>query len=135
MSIKIFLQLVASCFTGTVLAIAFFILVFALAGCSAIQTRPEMAYQMAHAMDVQQTLQISDGKSFEQESAWLLGERPSREKVYAWGVGLAVGHALISEWMLDRGYTKSLSVWECVTTSMTLNTVNNNYNIGLRIGF
>jgi hypothetical protein len=98
----------------------------------------EAIYQAAHLIDCAQTHYIArHPESYEEKSsAWLLGKHPSRSGVVVWCVAVAYGHAAITQALVDSGASKGLQrFWQATTIGLTVNTVSNNYSIGIKWGF
>lgn len=110
---------------------------FLLGGCQSLElSREEVSWQALHAMDIAQTLSAADDPCYE-EDAWLtqklIGSQPSDAEVLAWGIGTAVGHALVShslEAMNAPGWLRK--AWSYGTISYTGYTVASNYDEGVR---
>lgn len=99
----------------------------------------EVAYQVAHAADCVQTMNIAWHPDRWQESgsAWLLGKHPAPATVAAWCIMSAYGHAQMSRrlvrWFPD--HPAVTRVWQSVTIGATLVTVQHNYELGLKFSF
>jgi hypothetical protein len=99
----------------------------------------EITYQVAHAADCVQTLNIArhPDRWEERGSAWLLGKHPAPATVAAWCVMSAYGHAQMSKriahWFPDHPVVTR--VWQSVTIGATLATVQHNYELGLQFSF
>jgi hypothetical protein len=53
--------------------------------------------------------------------------------VIGWAVGSAVGHALVTDYLMDH-HPNAAKWWQTLTISISGLSVGNNYQIGLRIG-
>ncbi len=97
--------------------------------------RLETAYQIVHAVDFAQTLQIENRPEL-RESNWLLGDHPTKGKIFVGYMVTAYGHTLITD-QLDK---RNAPVWVCRTwQALTIldaaNAVRGNYQLGLKWGF
>ena len=108
-----------------------------LGGCQSLElSGEEVTWQALHAMDIAQTLSAADDPCYE-EDAWLtqklIGKQPSDAQVLAWGIGTAVGHALVSHSLEAMNAPKWVQkAWGYGTLSYTGYTVANNYDNGVR---
>ncbi len=109
-----------------------------LSGCESLElSREELIWQGVHAMDIAQTLNAADDPCYK-ESAYitqrLIGEQPSDAEVMAWGIGTAIGHAVITQ-ALERldapGWVQTL--WAYGTISHTAFAVASNHDEGIRM--
>jgi hypothetical protein len=107
-----------------------------LSGCSALESKPELAWQSIHAIDAIQTYRIANDPCFHEANPLtqsFIGENPSRRSVIGWAVGSAVGHALVTDYLMDH-HPNAAKWWQTLTISISGLSVGNNYQIGLRIG-
>jgi len=96
----------------------------------------ETTYQVLHAIDGAQTLQMTNRPDLKEvQSAWLLGEHPSAGKVFVWYFVDAYGHALMTNYLDEHAPRWVCRTWQAVTIGGTLYTVHSNYQLGLRVGF
>lgn len=107
-----------------------------LAGCQSMD-RGEIAWQTLHAVDVAQTLNAADDPCYK-EKAWLtrrlIGPQPSQAEVVAWGVGMSLAHAWISNALEERGAPRWVQlVWELGTLGHTSYVIGRNYAEGVRV--
>ncbi len=107
-------------------------------GCQSLDlSGEEVAWQALHAVDVAQTLSAADDPCYE-EDAWLtrrlIGRQPSDAEVMAWGIGTAVGHALIAK-TLERWDAPVWlkKVWSYGTITHTGYVVASNHDEGIRV--
>lgn len=108
-----------------------------LGGCQSLElSREEMTWQALHAVDIAQTLSAADDPCY-QEDAWLtqklIGKQPSEAEVLAWGVGTAVGHALITHSLEAINAPKWVQkAWGYTTISYSAYTIVDNHDNGVR---
>ena len=124
--------------TAAVLVMAF------LAGCgewSAETKAEETAYQLVHGADTLQTLQIAHNTRCYSEvggARSLIGPKPKPEAVLAWGVGLGLAHAgiteVINEAQLDGASPWWQRTWQAATIIPVIDTVHKNWGAGLQFG-
>lgn len=108
-----------------------------LSGCAAMREPGEIAYQTAHAYDVIATNKTVGDPCFAeggQITEHIIGRHPSHAGVAAWGAGFAVGHALVTEALLDHGHPTIAKVWEWVSFADTAVDVGRSWSAGVRIG-
>lgn len=112
------------------------IAVVLLNGCSALNEMPrgEAVWQGLHAVDVLQTLNgpadddcYSEGDPVTRR---IIGRKPSKGKVVAWGVGMGVLHYTVSDQLRDRPLW--LAAWQLLSIGNTTIAINNNLQIGIK---
>lgn len=137
MSIKTFFQIVAGCFTGSVLGIAFVILVFATSGCTAMQSKSEIAWQAMHAADVAMTNNIVDDPCYSEGhpiTRAMIGEEPTHKSVAIWGVGEALAHAAVSDFLLTHDHDRLFKIWQVISIGDAATSMGQGLSIGVRFG-
>jgi hypothetical protein len=98
--------------------------------------RLEVAYQVIHAADAVQTLQMTNRSDLKEgNSAWLLGEHPSAGKVWVWYLGTAYAHTFVTDALDERAPRWVCRAWQVVTIGDAANAVYGNYQLGLKVGF
>lgn len=103
------------------------ILLSILSGCGSMSTR-EKAWHVLHAVDVAQTMQIADSECHEEGlpgTYALIGKKPSKEKVLAWGVATALLQHYASDVL-----PKTVMNMEF---ALKIGIVANNENIGMHV--
>lgn len=84
---------------------------FLLAACESMSPYEE-AWQIMHLVDVAQTLNgpASDSCYTEQNPVTrsMIGSRPHRDAVLAWGAGMAVAHYLAGRWLDNSNWPDGL---------------------------
>lgn len=113
------------------------LLLVALQGCASVPA-DEYVWQTLHAVDVAQTVQIAKNPRCYRESdpitSRLIGEHPSTQGAIAWGVGTAVLHAGVSNWLENidaKPWVKG--AWKVLSFGSVGITIANNYSDGLRV--
>ena len=78
---------------------------FAVLLCSCASMDPlEVTWQTINAVDVMQTSHFNDSPCHEEGNPLtqkLIGVNPSKDRVYQWGIGTAIGHYLLFNWVDD----------------------------------
>ena len=108
------------------------------AGCSSFEiSKPEIAWQALHAIDVAQTINgPAKDPCFAEGTVTrhLIGEQPSTEGVLAWGIGLSLVHYQVDRWLEKTGRDKQ-PFWRIVR-SIDIGykgyTVARNHDLGVR---
>lgn len=111
--------------------------VFVLAGCTALQTPEELAWQSLHVVDALQTRDAARDPCYREGYALtreLIGERPSSADVAVWTVGMSALHAGVTELLLQHEHPRLAKLWSYVTLGEKAYAVGHNYSIGIRIG-
>jgi hypothetical protein len=106
-------------------------------GCSALQSREEIAWQVLHVVDAAQTYNIVNDPNYREANvmtAALIGENPSHAGVSAWAVGMAAAHAGVTELLLRHDHPTAARWWNYITITEKAATVGHNFYIGVRIG-
>jgi hypothetical protein len=122
---------------GVYLIAQMLIVIIACSGCAALERPEERLWQALHLVDVAQTYRIGEGPCYKEAgllTRHLLGEKPKVAGVVAWGAGRAVGHALISDTLLRFDMPRAYKWWQFASFYSTAGAVNNNIEIGIRIG-
>jgi hypothetical protein len=107
-----------------------------LAGCASMSPA-ERAWQSLHILDVAQTLNgpASDPcyRELAPDTRFLIGERPHRDEVLAWGVAAAVVHHVAFRWIDRQDWPQGVKV---ALRSLDLGykgvTVGRNHEAGIR---
>ena len=123
--IKVYLPIVVG-------IIVIFITMAVLNGCSGWSKQDiqkEAAWQILHAVDYGQTLDIADSNCTELNPA--LGLTPHDDSVHIWALGTATFHLLVSHWLKDE----NRKWWHWATIGLKGAAVINNYSLGLRMRF
>lgn len=113
------------------------LLLIALCGCETIRRPEELAWQAVHVADVLQTMTIPGDPCLVENdplTRTLIGRKPSKAGVIAWGVGSAGVHLLVSNALRESGYDGAYRAWQFVSIGAAAYTVGNNHAIGIRIG-
>ncbi len=118
-----------------------FVLVCAvlMTGCQAIKSLPdrEVAWHALHAIDVAQTLNAAQDPCYIEAypiTQSLIGEQPSNAEVFAWGVGTAAGHYLVSRSLEHFNVPQWVQkVWGYTTVGHTTYTIASNHRNGVRM--
>jgi hypothetical protein len=106
-------------------------------GCQSMRMdQEELTWQALHAVDVAQTLNAANDPCYREED-WLtkrmIGEQPSDGSVLLWGVGTAVLHKVVGDY-LDRrdapGWVQKM--WDYGSISHKGLTVMSNHSNGVR---
>jgi hypothetical protein len=109
------------------------LVVFALVVVGGCANKMETAWQITHAIDGLQTLQIAKSDCF-YEANWFtqqqIGKHPSEEAVVVWWAAHAMGHYMVTRWL--EPYPKWQKAWQSVTLANSAYYVVNNHRIGLR---
>jgi len=95
----------------------------------------EVAYQVTHAVDGLQTLQIANQPERYSESSWMLPNHPTTGQVAVWYMGTAYGHAFVTNMLDERAPRWVCRTWQTLTILDAANAVRGNYQLGLRMGF
>ena len=117
----------------------------ALSGCAGMELNPYKdlstmgkVWQAGHVIDLAQTLEIVNDPCYKEgrkETAFYIGEQPSKARVLLWGAGSSYLNAQI-----DQAVERSdLPEWGKTTIrafqiGVKYNDVFNNHEIGIRIG-
>ena len=112
-------------------------LVCLLTGCESMSPYEE-AWQVMHLADVAMTINgpASDPCYREQNAVTrsLIGSRPHRDAVLAWGAGMAVAHYFAGRWLDNSDWPEGVKT---VIRSIDLGykgvTISNNHNAGIRL--
>uniref|UniRef100_A0A6M3L3N3 Uncharacterized protein n=1 Tax=viral metagenome TaxID=1070528 RepID=A0A6M3L3N3_9ZZZZ len=91
----------------------------------------EISSQTLRFIDFKQTLQIAENPDKYSERNPLLGEHPSKEKVYLYFISGAIGHFMIS-YFLPEPYRTAFQASNIV---LTLPVIAGNFQIGLGVRF
>lgn len=125
-----------------ILALVILVAIFALSGCvqfdrqwSTENRRLETAYQVIHAVDGIQTLQIANQPDRYSESSWMLPSHPTTGQVAVWYMGTAYGHTLVTDALDEHAPRWVCRTWQVLTIIDAANAVRGNYQLGLRMGF
>jgi hypothetical protein len=116
------------------IAMAFAIALAQLGGCASVPPA-EIAFQVVHAVDTAQTVQISREPARFQETNALMGAHPTTARVLEWGVTVAAVHLLVSDFLRAHDMPKLYAAWQIVTIGIASRDVANNYRFGIRLGF
>jgi len=114
-------------------------LVLLASGCQSIKdmSRHELAWQSLHAVDIAQTLNAANDPCYIEAfpvTQSLIGEQPSNSEVFAWGIGTAVGHYLVTQGLqYANAPTWLQKVWGYTTIGHTAYTVADNHRNGVRM--
>lgn len=107
-----------------------------LSGCASM-SRPELAWQAVHAVDVAQTLNIVNDPCYVESNpitTSLIGEQPSTGEVIAWGVGAGVLHYGVSRYLEHTDAPRWMqNTWQAITLTTTAGAVYSNHREGIRI--
>ncbi len=102
-------------------------------GCT--MTKPELAkeisWQVLHVIDTGQTISASNQPEKYEELNPLLGNHPSKKKIYSWAIINALLHAAISK-NLSKENRK---VWQNITLGFKIGVTTNNASIGVGVRF
>lgn len=97
----------------------------------------ETAWQIAHLIDVGQTVAIAKNPDCYHEAnietATLLGSHPRERDVYKWGVGMAVFHFFTRKWVDDHLDEKVSIGLRSADLGFKTATIVNNHRLGLHI--
>ncbi len=111
-----------------------------LFGCSSIETRHlEYSWQVMHLIDVAQTASgpAGDSDCFHESdpiTSRLIGTSPKESDVYKWGIGVAVAHFLLGEWLDSTDLKKSTKIKiRTVDNALRLRTIVKNHKLGIRV--
>lgn len=97
--------------------------------------RLETAYQVLHAADALQTLDIKNHPGL-RETNWFLGDHPTDGKVMVWYMGTAYGHVFITDALEREGAPVWMKrTWQVITIGDAMNAVYGNYQLGLKVSF
>lgn len=94
----------------------------------------ETSYQVIHAADLIQTLQIENHPGL-RETNPLLGDHPTKGKILVWYMTTAYGHTFITDKLDEHAPKWVCRAWQSVTIGEAVNAVYGNYKLGLRFGF
>jgi len=112
-----------------------------LSGCASWNRETvieESAYQVLHAVDTAQTINIRkqwlEGSDlYEVDSRWAIGKEPSEGKVIAYMATVAVAHACVTEIMVANDAPKwAIRTWEILSIGVTVDEVGRNYSLGIK---
>lgn len=98
----------------------------------------EAAYQAANIIDMGQTRYVAQHPESYREidSAWILGSHPEPGDVIIFGIVSAVGHAFITDKLVQYGAPKLvLRAWQALTLGDKVAAVAQNYSIGIKVSF
>ena len=109
-----------------------------LTGCASLELGPEeFVWQTLHAVDVAQTLSAAADPCYVENAPLtkeLIGAQPSTTGVLLWGVGTAVGHALISGVLAAQDAPPWVQKsWSIFTIGSTAYAVGGNHVEGVRV--
>lgn len=114
------------------------VLVVALSGCTALETRESQAWLVLHAVDTLQTYHAAQEPNCYKEgdsiTRSLIGSHPSDGEVIAWSLGSAALHLGVTELLLRNDHPKLAKAWQYVRIGVSLDAVYNNHSAGIRIG-
>lgn len=97
-------------------------------------THYEIAWQVMHAVDVMQTLEIQDHPELKEGVIHkIIGRQPDDDNVYAWGIASAIGHYYLYRWIDDN--TKWGKAARRVDLFFTVGVVAHNHEMGIRVSF
>lgn len=96
--------------------------------------RLETAYQVVHAADFIQTLQIENHPELRETNPFL-GDHPSKGKILVWYMTTSYGHAFITNAFDDGAPEWMGRTWQILTIGDAVNAVYGNYRLGLKVGF
>lgn len=106
-----------------------------LCGCESMP-RGELAYQTLHAVDVLQTINgpATDDcyKEANPITRRIVGEKPSKGQVVAWGVGQGLLHYGISSYLEDNSPGWIYGAWQILSTGTVAITIHDNYELGVK---
>jgi hypothetical protein len=107
-----------------------------LCGCSSM-SRPEIAWNVLHVVDVAQTINGPASDPCYRERApttrFLIGERPHRDNVIAWGVAASVMHYFAFRWVENSDWPDGVKVaLRSIDLTYKGHTVVRNHNAGIR---
>lgn len=105
-------------------------------GCQSLSSE-EIAWQTLHAVDVAQTLSAAQDPCYVEDAyitRQLIGRNPSTGEVLAWGAGIAVGHAFVTN-LLERHDAPVWvrKTWSYATITSTGIAIANNHSEGIRV--
>jgi len=106
-------------------------------GCETLQRPEEAAWQSLHMVDMIQTadgMRDSCVRESHPMTRQIIGEKPTTTGIAAYGLAAAGVHLLISDQLLERGYTRAYAVWQVISIADSAYAVGQNYGIGIRIG-
>ncbi len=132
---------VARSFPGLLIMFAVIVVLIGLGGCVEFDhkwtkenSRLETTYQLLHAADVVQTLQLHNHPEL-REANPLLGDHPTQGKIGAFYLISAYGHAYTTD-ALDAHVPRwACRTWQALTLVDAAEAVRHNYQLGLRFGF
>lgn len=108
------------------------------AGCQSLDlSREEITWQSLHAIDIAQTLSAAQDPCYVEDAyitKRLIGKQPSQGEVLVWGVGMAVGHAWVSNLLEQRnapGWVQK--TWSYATITGTGLAIATNHSEGIRV--
>lgn len=117
------------------------VLAFCLSGCATIpetNNALEIGWQAEHVVDTLQTVHgaASDRCYYEADPVTraLIGEKPSRGAVYAWGVGYGAFHYGVTRLLEKFAPEWVATVWEAASIADTTVVIGHNYSVGIRLG-
>lgn len=108
-----------------------------LAGCTALKRPEELAWQGMHVYDTLQTADIVGDPCYKEGhpiTRKMIGTNPSSDSVAAWGVGSALFHAGVSDYLLRHDHPKLYWAWQSVTFIDTGMAIHDGVSIGVRVG-
>lgn len=100
------------------------------------QKLTEISWQVLHIIDWGQTRNIAQNPQYEEIGLprFIIGSHPSTQGVDLYMGLTAIGHYLISDWLIDRK-SRWYPWWQAVSIGATGACVVNNFSIGLRCKF
>jgi len=109
-----------------------------MGGCQSLDfSAEEIAWQTLHAVDVAQTLSASKDPCYVEDAfitRQIIGEQPSSTEVVLWGAGMAVGHAWVSQLLVNQDAPRWLQkTWSYATITGTGLAITTNRNEGIRL--
>lgn len=116
-----------------------------LSGCATYNPYKNMSpaekiWQLGHLADVSQTVSIAKDPLCYSENnpvtKAIIGKKPSVESVILWGMGSSYLHAQAGNWLdnTDMFSEKSKKLIRVLDIGVKINSVHNNYTIGLTFG-
>lgn len=129
--------LVRPVFLKLLLAAVLLMALLGVTGCTALHRPEELAWQGMHVYDTLQTADIVGDPCYGEGhpmTKMIIGDKPTKDGVLAWGVGSALFHAGVSNLLLTRDHPTLYKVWQTVTILDTGASIGQGISIGVRVG-
>lgn len=129
--------LVRPVFLKLLLAAILLMVLLGVTGCTALSRPEELAWQGMHIYDTMQTADIVGDPCYAEGHPMtkvIIGDKPNKDSVLAWGVGSAVLHAGVSNLLLTHDHPTLYKVWQTVTILDTGASIGQGLSVGVRVG-